>query len=71
VSTRTTAIKQLKIKLLLSSRCKSAEEVANKWLASNAGKVKVYDIVYKHPNTDDASSIEIIYCYQPEPGVNP
>jgi len=60
--------KERQTKLFLSSRYKSAVEVANKWLASNAGKVKVYDIGYKHPNTDDGvSCIEIIYRNQPEP----
>ncbi len=62
--------KERQTKLFISSRRESTEAVANKWLASNAGKVKVYDIVYKHLNTDDGvSCIEIVYCNQPEPSL--
>jgi hypothetical protein len=60
--------KERQTKLFSSSPRESAEAVANKWLASNAGKVKVYDIVHRQPNTDDGvSCIEIVYCNQPEP----
>ena len=62
--------KERQTKLFSSSRRESAEAAANKWLASNAGKVKVYDIVHKHLDTDDSvSCIEIVYCNQREPRV--
>ncbi len=62
--------KERQTKLFISSRRESTEAVANKWLASNAGKVKVYDIVHRQPNTDDGvSCIEIVYCNQPEPSL--
>ena len=74
-NTQTTKEPQPKIKLFLSDvlirHGGSAEDMANKWLISNAGKVKVYDIVYQHPNIASCdmavSCVGIIYQRQRRP----
>jgi len=78
VSTRTTAIKRLKInqepkmKLFISDlvaqHCESVEQAVNDWLNSNEGKIKVYDIVSQRQNQslgdDGISCIVVVYCDQ-------
>ncbi len=49
----------------LSNSNESVEDAANKWLRSNAGNIKVYDVIYNHPATAFAGkgtwAIGIIY----------
>ena len=70
----TTKKSEPKIKFFLSDvltrQGGSAEDMANKWLLRNAGRVKVYDIVYLHPNIAlrdmKLSYVGLIYYRQQE-----
>ena len=63
--------KEALVKSFFPSPSKNIEELANKWLVRNAGKVKVYDIVRKRiKNHSGTPCLEIIYYRQVKPYIS-
>ncbi|MFC1969312.1 hypothetical protein ACFLVF_02350 [Chloroflexota bacterium] len=64
--------KEALVKSFSPSPSKNTEELANKWLARNAGKIKVYDIVKKRAkNHSGTPCLEIIYHRKIKPYISP